>query len=122
MVVNLHQNPTLKSLSQRDWPREFVYIGRAGRGFTGEFGNPVKTGETCSVCGKIHSRPGDTIECYRAWLEKEVVENQEFREKVARLAGKTLVCFCVPRPCHGNVLEEIAERLSAEVDTPEDTP
>lgn len=121
-VINLHQNPTLKSLSQRDWPREFVYIGRSGRGFTGEFGNPVKVNEECPVCGTRHVRPASTLECYRIWLEKEVRENSEFREMVLQLAGKTLVCFCAPRPCHGNILEEIANRLSTEVNTEEDTP
>lgn len=119
-VINLHKHPTLKSLSQRDWPDDFVYIGRPGRGFTGDFGNPVKINEECPVCGNRHIRPASTLECYRIWLEREVRENQEFREKVCQLAGKTLVCFCHPRPCHGDILEEIAKRLFAEVDTVED--
>ena len=119
-VINLHQHRTLKTLAQRDWPKDFVYIGRAGRGFTGDFGNPVKVGETCPVCAGVHKKPGDTLPCYRTWLENEVLNNREFREKVGLLAGKTLVCFCHPKPCHGEILEATANLLSSEVDTSED--
>jgi len=120
-VINLHQNQSLKSLSQRNWPNGFVYIGRAGRGLTGTFGNPVKVCEECLVCRSIHKKPVDTLKCYRQWLEQEIRTNYEFREFVKQLAKKTLVCFCHPRPCHGDILEEIANRLAV-IDTPEGKP
>ena len=72
---------------------DYVYIGRAGKGLTGYFGNPT------------------TLKKYRGYLESRIDEDIGFREKVMNLYGKTLVCFCKPKPCHGDILAEYAERL-----------
>lgn len=63
------------------------------------FGNPYKT----------HSAGGDytreeSIRRYRNWFETKVSQNEEFREAVEDLRGKTLSCWCVPKPCHGDVI------------------
>jgi hypothetical protein len=101
----------------RDWVRadpSFVYIGRAGHGQDGYFGNPVARGRPCPECGRVHQAGGETLGCYRIYLERRLAADPEFRARVAQLCGKSLTCFCVPGPCHGDILAEHADRLSLE--------
>jgi hypothetical protein len=70
-----------------------VYIGRPSK-----WGNPFTIG-----------RDGDretVIEKYREWLlgQPELVEAAR-----SELRGKVLGCWCHPKPCHGDVLAEIAD-------------
>ena len=41
---------------------------------------------------------------YRGWF-LERVKDAAFRRRVWELEGKTLVCFCSPKACHGDVLK-----------------
>lgn len=70
-----------------------VYIGRGS-----PFGNPFpideNTGQTRSV----------VIERYRRWLWEELKAGRITKEHLLSLDGKTLGCFCVPLPCHGDVI------------------
>lgn len=85
---------------------EFVYIGRAGKGHDGYFGNPFKLRA---------GRPrGSTIANFAEWVEMKISDDAEYRERVKSLAGKTLVCFCKPLACHGDVLAREADRLAEE--------
>lgn len=99
-VVNLYHIPK----GWEDDP-QYVYIGRAGKGMSGIFGNPVKAqpGKTA----------GSTLEEYEEYLVKRLNTDAEFRAKVKALDGKKLVCFCKPKSgfvegeperCHGQVL------------------
>lgn len=83
---------------QKGWEADpqYVYIGRAGRGFDGRFGNPLRT-----------------LEGYEEWLLGRLKTDKPFRAAVRNLAGKTLVCFCKPKPCHGDVLARFADLLAA---------
>lgn len=91
------------------WEKDvrFVYIGRKGKGHDGYFGNPfaLQPGEP----------RGATIERFREYAEKRIAEDPEYRSRVRGLYDKTLVCFCHPKPCHGDILAELAERLMNEV-------
>lgn len=84
-VVNLHNEPY------------DVYIGRAGKGQDGYFGNPFPTPPL--------SRE-DAIRRYRAYFLDRIGKDAEFRERVLALKGKVLGCFCKPKPCHGDVIVE----------------
>lgn len=76
-------------------PDGAIYIGRPSR-----WGNPF-------VIGKDGDRAA-VIAKYRAWL----LANPEMVATAKRdLAGKDLVCFCSPAPCHGDVLLEVANGL-----------
>ena len=70
-----------------------VYIGRPS-----VWGNPYHI-------GKDGSRRDKVITMYRQWLmaQPELVARAK-RE----LKGKVLGCWCAPRPCHGDVLAEVA--------------
>lgn len=69
-----------------------VYVGGPSR-----FGNPFVIG-----------RDGDrdtVIARYRAWL---LAQPDLVAAARRDLAGKHLICWCAPQPCHADVLREIA--------------
>jgi hypothetical protein len=68
-----------------------VYIGRPS-----VWGNPFKIGN--------HTR-AEVVQLYREYIQ----QHPELREMAKHeLRGKRLGCFCAPLPCHGDVLDEIA--------------
>jgi hypothetical protein len=72
-----------------------VYIGRPSK-----WGNPF-------VIGKDGTR-SEVIKKYEAWIRN----NPDLVEAAKReLKGKDLVCFCSPKPCHGDVLMRIANEV-----------
>ena len=73
-----------------------VYIGRAGRGSDGYFGNPFPLGRGVTRSSSISS--------YRTYFLKRVEEDAQFKARVLALKGKRLVCFCKPHACHGDVI------------------
>jgi hypothetical protein len=75
-----------------------VYIGRAGHGHDGFFGNPFRLGE--------HEPRGATIQRYREWFLARIASDPEFRKRVLELKGKRLGCFCKPHACHGGVMAQ----------------
>ncbi len=63
----------------------------------GPWGNPFKEGRDGSRL--------EVIEKYRAWLlARPAMVERAKRE----LRGKILGCWCAPRPCHCDVLLEVA--------------
>lgn len=91
-VVNIHK------------ARYDVYIGRAGKGFDGYFGNPYKLFD--------ESRRLEVALNYEEWFRFRLLVDPVFRNRVHALKGKTLGCFCKPLICHGDV---IADYLNWEV-------
>lgn len=85
-----------------------VYIGRAGRGEDGYFGNPHVVGKLCQRCRRVHVNAASTIPCYRAYFEERVRSDDIFRARVLQLRGRLLWCpgRCTPGPCHGDVIVE----------------
>lgn len=73
-------------------PEAAVYIGRPGK-----WGNPF-------AIGPDGSRE-QVIAKYREWL---LANPDLVRHVQQELAGKDLLCFCSPLPCHGDVLLEVA--------------
>lgn len=85
-----------------------VYIGRPSR-----WGNPF-------VIGRGADREF-VIEKFRQWLWNEIKSGHISLEELAELQHKTLVCWCSPAPCHGDVLARAAD-WAAEQLAREDTP
>lgn len=104
MVVNEHH---LKEADRRS--PDYVYIGRAGKGQDGYFGNPIIVGLLCPVCGRTHSEPASTLHCFKEYFDWRMREDAEYKRRVDGLKGKMLSCFCAPRPCHGFVYWEYLE-------------
>lgn len=76
----------------------YVYIGRGSI-----YGNPYEEG--------VDGTRAEIIGMYRILLEKKLRE-ENFIQHVKWLKGRTLVCFCKPKACHGDVLAEYADRIN----------
>lgn len=76
-----------------------VYIGRAGKGQDGYFGNPFRL--------KQDMDRGGTLAGFREYFYRRLVNDAEYRRRVHELQGKTLGCFCKPHPCHGDIIKEL---------------
>jgi hypothetical protein len=72
-----------------------VYIGRPSK-----WGNPFVVG--------VDGERGECIELYREWI----LTQPDLLADVSELKGKKLGCWCKPRPCHGDVLAELAENAT----------
>lgn len=72
-----------------------VYIGRAGHGHDGYFGNPFPI---------VLTRRHETLDQYRAYFLDRIAADPNFKARVVALDGKTLGCFCKPASCHGDVI------------------
>ena len=83
-----------------------VYIGRAGHGEDGYFGNPYKA--TTLGGGEIGRK--EAIARFAHYFKARVKVDAEYREKVLALKGKRLGCFCSPLACHGDVYVKFLER------------
>lgn len=86
-----------------------VYIGRPGKGQSGLFGNPVVIGQSCPICKEVHGDRGATLPCYEQYLLNRLANDTSFAEAFWKLKNKTLVCFCSPLPCHGNVMAKVLD-------------
>lgn len=81
-----------------------VYVGRAGKGQDGYFGNPFKLDESVSRASILMK--------YEHWFNDRLDNDPEFKRRIHELKGKALGCFCAPKLCHGDI---IADYLNNEV-------
>lgn len=72
-----------------------VYIGRPSK-----WGNPFEVG--------VDGTREQVIDLYEQWL----LEQPDLLAALDELTGKTLGCWCAPRPCHGEVLTRLAVTLT----------
>ena len=90
------------------------YIGRSGKGASSALGNPF-----------MINRDGDRAEVirkYKQWLWQQVqVQNpsvmnelQELLKKARSSEGVTLLCFCAPLACHGDVIKSCLEWMEGQ--------
>ena len=86
-----------------------VYIGRAGRGEDGYFGNPFHMGSGISR--------EDAVQKFQKYFTERIQKDSEFKRRVLALTGKRLGCFCKPKPCHGDVIADwLNKKEQKEVD------
>ena len=74
-------------------PDDCVYIGRPSK-----WGNPF-------AIGGVLDR-AEVVQKYKEWL---CSNNELYAAIGTELADKTLICWCAPLPCHGDVLAAIAD-------------
>ncbi len=78
-----------------------VYIGRPSK-----WGNPYTIQGVTTTLAKWTCKTRDeAIAKYREWI----VQQPELMAALPELAGKTLVCFCKPAKCHGDVLADLVD-------------
>ncbi len=78
-----------------------IYIGRAGKGQDGYFGNPFRLAP-----GEPR---GASLEKYRVYFYNRLETDKRC---VHALKGMTLGCFCKPHPCHGDIIAEYLDSLT----------
>lgn len=81
-----------------------VYIGRAGKGQDGYFGNPFRL--------IIERHRLAVLEQYKAYFYERINTDPEFKRRILELKGKRLGCFCKPKACHGDVIAEYLNGLT----------
>lgn len=82
------------NMGDPDVPDEAVYVGRPSK-----WGNPFQI-------GKDGTRE-EVIRKFRMYLKLPAHKHLQADAR-KELRGKDLVCWCAPKPCHGDVLMEIA--------------
>ena len=80
-----------------------IYIGRAGRGQDGYFGNPFRMGSGISR--------EDAVERFQKYFTERIQKDAEFNWQVLALKGKRLGCFCKPKACHGDVIADWLNKM-----------
>lgn len=91
-----------------------VYIGRAGKGHDGYFGNPIR------LDGKTREA---VLTEYKAYFYARLASDPEFKARVEGLRGKRLGCFCAPQLCHGMVIVEYLDGVAVadQIERPKST-
>ena len=85
-----------------------VYIGRAGRGEDGYFGNPFRMGSGVSR--------EDAVQKFQKYFTERIERDSEFKRRVLALKGKRLGCFCKPKACHGDVIANWLNKMEPKVE------
>lgn len=93
-----------------------IAVANRRHGASGEYiGRPSPLGNRFLI-----GRDGDrlaVIEQYRAWLARNMLE-PSVADELQRLAAiaeqgdLTLVCWCAPHPCHGDVIAEVLRAMT----------
>lgn len=91
-----------------------VYVGRAGKGRDGYFGNPFRVTDEESL--------RTALEKYLEYFYEKLLKDPTFKRRVEELRGKVLGCFCAPAGgltaedmpfrCHGQVIAEYLDVVS----------
>lgn len=103
-LVNLKNAPSIK----RD--HDAVYIGRGS-----PFGNPFShISDSKFPVIRVPTRE-QAIASYRTWINSDtelIGWTKPTHEQIMTLYGKALGCYCLPYPCHGEVLIDYIEAES----------
>jgi hypothetical protein len=87
-------------------PDGAVYIGRKWKPLpASKWGNPFIPRSRNDDVARAQ-----VIAKHRTWL----CDQPELIAALPELRGRDLVCFCAPKPCHGDVLLELANAMSAQ--------
>ncbi len=96
-------NATVHNIRKEAMTEDDVYIGRAGQGKDGYFGNPYHR--------RLGMTKADSLRAFFVYATNRIHRDPQYREAVAGLHGKRIFCFCSPERCHGHILSFLAQRL-----------
>lgn len=101
-VINFYHHPNYSKGFGVRYRAQDEYIGRGSK-----WGNPfthLPPGTTTATT-QVATRE-EAISRYEEWLQTQ----PELLAALPSLKGKTLVCFCKPQSCHGDVLARLADQ------------
>jgi hypothetical protein len=78
---------------------------------TTKWGNPFR------MTNKSPEERARVIVKYEEWIRKQ----PQLLQDLPDLAGKTMVCWCAPLPCHGDVLIKLIKEMEDKADASSDT-
>lgn len=101
--------PKIYIVNKRHYCGQGVYIGRPS-----PLGNPFTIG--------TDGTREEVIAKYETWLKEQWVRGERAHYELKRLikmylAGQdiTLICWCAPLPCHGDVIKAAIIRISERI-------
>jgi hypothetical protein len=88
-------------------PKDAIYIGRGSK-----WGNPFSHLKNSQAKIIVATRE-ESILCYKQWICRDyywpfIPNPPTIKEIIDELCGRDLVCYCAPKPCHGDFLLEVA--------------
>jgi hypothetical protein len=88
-----------------------VYIGRKGIVFI----NGVRYPNEDSIWANPYKITEDSsreevLEKYRKYIDEKLENSSSLRNKLSKLKGRCLGCWCVPEKCHGLILMEMIDK------------
>jgi len=92
-------------VNKRHFKGKGIYIGRPG-----PLGNPFIVGRNGSL--------DEVMEKYEKYLpsgiksSKKMAEAFERIKKAAKEGDVNLICWCVPKKCHGNIIKRMVEEAN----------
>jgi len=90
----------------KNWQKETdncVYIGRPG-----PWGNPFSHKPETVARWKVNTRD-EAVDFFEKLLEAKIKKTPGFLQNlIDELGGKSLICWCAPARCHGDVLIKYA--------------
>lgn len=78
-------------------PGDAIYVGRGSK-----WGNPFRIG--------VDGDRTAVIAKHERWL----ADQHQLLRALDELRGRDLVCFCAPKPCHGDILVRLANSTREE--------
>lgn len=97
---NFSSEPKVYNKHQANIPVDAVYIGRPT-----QWGNPFSHVPNGTLAEHIVASRDEAVDQYEKWLSTQPKLIEAAKKE---LKGKSLVCWCSPKRCHGDVLIKIA--------------
>jgi hypothetical protein len=88
------------NIKDPDCPSSAIYIGRAGHGKDGTYGNPFSIGK--------HGTREEVITQFK----RHLWDTPALLRRTIELRGHDLVCFCKPAACHGDIYKACLDALT----------
>lgn len=97
--------PKVYNKRHKDVPPDAIYVGRPTK-----WGNPFSHQNGTLAKHRVADRNA-AVEAFRAYAMNRYLDHHDtFAHDLVELRGRDLVCWCAPKPCHADILLEIANQ------------
>ena len=95
--------PKVYNKYHKNIPKDAVYVGRPTK-----LGNPFRVGDKDPIHPEVVMDRNWVVNRYDSWIHYDLNAKPIYDAAIEELRGKDLVCWCAPKPCHADVLLELA--------------